>query len=166
MSFNDIVTRVYRETVASYHGAAVPRAELIASAEATLMIELNAGRLELDVGAAIRAALTQADERDGRAADRVLARAARGDVMLTDDDLDLVVTLGSGMRKAWRDVRREDLEAMNSERYQNYKKVRESYQVFNADVLAVLPVLAKYGTFGAAHAAGGFPPPPAREAAA
>ena len=166
MEFNDIVTRVYRETVASYHGSAVPRSELIESAQATLMIEVRAGRLTVDPEAAVRAALTRADERDGRAADRVLARAARGEVMLTEDDLDFVVTLGGGMRKAWRDVRREDLEAMNAERYENYRKVRSAYLEFNENVVAVLPVLDRYGTVGAAHAAGGFPPAPRGEAAA
>lgn len=158
MSFKETVARVYRETTASYNGAPVQRAEIIESAAASLLIEVRAGRLAIDTESAIRAALMQADESDGRAADRIIARAARGEVPLSEDDLDVIVTLGKGYRKPWRDVTANDLTAMNQLRFDNVQKTRDAYSVFNADVLAIRGLLEEYGTFGEAFEAGGFPP--------
>lgn len=160
MSFKETVARVYRETVETYHGVPAARAEVFETAAAAILTDVRAGRLQIDAEAAVHAALLDADAADKRAADRVLARAARGEVMLTDDDLDLVVALGHGMRKQWRDVTPADLDAMNFQRFENYRKVREAYQVFNADLLMVRPIVERFRTFGAAQAAGGFPPAP------
>lgn len=162
MSFKETVARIYREHAAHYKGAPVPRAELIESATADLLIEVRAGRLTIDSESAIRAALMQADESDGRAADRIIARAARGEVPLSESDLDVIVTLGKGMRKPWGAVTAEDIDAMNSLRFENMRKTREAYSAFNADVLAIRDLLKEHGTFGAAYAAGGFPPAEAK----
>lgn len=158
MSFKETVSRVYREHGALYKDAPVPRSEIVESATADLMIEVKAGRLEIDAEEAIRAALMQADESDGRAADRILARAARGEVPLAADDLDVIVTLGKGMRKPWGSITAEDVDAMNQLRFENMRKTRDAYSAFNADVMAIREVLKEHGTFGAAFEAGGFPP--------
>ena len=158
MSNKETITRVYREAVASYGEDGVDRPEAIESALATLMVEVRAGRLEIDVERALRAELQKADESDGRAADAILKRAAFGQVPLVDDDLDVIVTLGGGLRKAWRDVTTDDLLQMNTIRYENFRKVRDSYSEFNSAYLAVRQTVLKYRTFGEAWMAGGFPP--------
>lgn len=158
MSYKQTVARVYRESVALYGLAGVNRQEAIEAATATIHAEILSGRLRLDVESAIRASLVKADEADGRSADAILKRAAAGDVPLTSADMDVVVTLGAGLRKQWADVRVADLDAMNDIRFKNFKAARDSYSEFNAAVIAVRPVLFEYLTFGAAFDAGGFPP--------
>lgn len=157
MSFKETVARVYREHAATYAGE-VPRAELIEGATASLLVEVRAGRLAIDEESAIRAALVKADEADGKSADRIISKAARGEVPLVADDLDVVVTLGGGMRKTFWLVTNADVDQMLEVRNRNYAKVRDSFRDFRMDVDAILPVLEKYGTFGAAFEAGGFPP--------
>ena len=153
-----IPARIYRETVQSYKGADVTREEIIQQATATVMNEIRAGRYTLDIETAVRRELIRADESDGKIGDRYITRAARGDVPLIDDDLDVVVTLGAGRRKCWRDVEPQDLIQMREIRFRNYQSVRDAFQEFAADLEAVLPVVRQHGTFGAAVEAGGFPP--------
>lgn len=157
MSFKDTVARVYREHTAAYAGQ-VNRAEVFESATAALMVEVRAGRLAIDQEAAIRAALVAADESDGRAADRIIARAARGDVPLVAADLDVVVTLGGGMRKTFWNVTDADIDQMIEIRHANYVKVRDSFRQFRDDAHRVQWSVREHGTFGAAWDAGGFPP--------
>ena len=158
MTAKTTVQRVWRETIASYGPAGIARPEALESATATLMVEVRAGRLEVDVERALRAQLTSVDEADGRAADSIIERAAYGQDQLLPDDLDVVVTLGRGMRKAWRDITPEDIEQMIEVRYENYRKVWESFDRFNQAARRVRMVVAEHGTVGAAWEAGGFPP--------
>ena len=158
MNTKDTITRVYREAVASYGPEGINRPEAIESAAATLLVEVRAGRLDIDMESAIRAELRKVDEYDGRAADAIIERAAYGAEPLTADDLDVVVTLGRGLRKAWRDVSPADLEQMNEIRYDNYRKVRTSFEKFNTAVGRIKQVVLDHGTVGAAYEAGGFPP--------
>lgn len=157
MSFKETVSRVYREHAATYAGQ-VTRAELIESATASLMVEVRAGRLTVNAESAIRAALVKADESDGRSADRIISRAARGDVPLVVSDLDVVVTLGGGMRKAFWTLTDTDLDQMIEVRRANFVKVRESFHEFRVDAQIVQWAVREHGTFGAAFQAGGFPP--------
>ena len=158
MSNKEIITRVYREAVASYGRDGADRAEAIESALSTLMVEVRAGRLQLDLERALRKELQAADESDGRSADAILKRAAYGDMPLVDADLDVIVTLGAGRRKAWHDVTPADLKLMNDIRFENYRKVKSSYSEFNAAYMVVREVVFEHRTFGEAHVAGGFPP--------
>ncbi|MBK0420389.1 hypothetical protein JD276_15275 [Leucobacter sp. CSA1] len=166
MSNREIITRVYREAVMSYGDDGVDRPEAIESALATLMVEVRAGRLEVDVERALRSELQKADEADGRSADAILQRAAYGEVPLLAEDLDVIVTLGGGRRKAWCDVTPLDLKQMNDIRFENYRKVKRSYLDFNAAYMKVRDVVLQHQTFGAAWKAGGFPPAEASEAVA
>ncbi len=166
MSNKETITRVYREAVASYGDKGVNRPEAIESALATLMVEVRAGRLEVDLERALRAELVRADESDGRSADAILRRAAYGEFPLVADDLDVIVTLGGGRRKAWDDVTPSDLKQMNDIRFENYRKVKESYSAFNAAYMVVRGVVFEHRTFGDAWRAGGFPPAAQGEAVA
>ena len=158
MSTENTVQRVWRETVASYGAAGVNRREAVEAAENTLMIEVNAGRLELDLRRAVRSELHRVDEADGRAADSMIERLAYGQTPLVLDDLDYVVTLGGGLRKAWRDVTPPDLEAMVELRQANFDKARKSVHTFRVGVALIRETVFRHGTVGAAFEAGGFPP--------
>lgn len=163
---NDMIQRVWRETVASYGPEGIYRPEAVEAATATIMVEVRAGRFEIDLERAVRREIVRADEKDGRAADAIIWRAAYGMVPLMTADLDVIVTLGAGMRKAWRDVTREDLDLMVEVRYENYRKVRTAFESFNESVARIRRTVADHGTVGAAFDAGGFPPADAKEAAA
>ena len=156
----ETITRVYRETEGLYGVEGVARQEAVESGVATLMVEFNAGRLDIDVERYFRRRLIEADETDGRSADLILSRAAFGQVPLVAADLDVVVTLGNGLRKQWADVTLADLTAMNAIRYQNYKQAEKAYNDFNSAFIRLREVMLHHGTFGAAYEADGFPPVP------
>lgn len=158
MSANDTIQRVWRETVASYGKSGVSRREAVEAAENTLMVEYRSGRLDLDVRRAVRAELRRADESDGRAADGTLERLAYGHQPLVTAELDMVVTLGGGLRKAWRDVNPADLESMVELRRANVTAALKADSKFRAAVARVRPVVFEHGTVGAAFDADGFPP--------
>lgn len=158
MSINHTIRRIYRETIASYGADGITRREAMEAAAATVMVEVNAGRLSLDLENAVHAELRRVDEADGRDADAIINRISFGQVPITEDDLDVVVTLGKGLRKAWRDVTGDDLVQMRELRRENYLKAKGAFDEFAANVNRLLPVLFEYRTVGEAHAAGGFPP--------
>lgn len=166
MSTNDTIRRIYRETIASYGNSGVSRIEAVEAATATVMVEINAGRLQLDLESAVRAELRKADEADGNTADLIIGRLAYGQIPLDDADLDVVVTLGGGMRKVWADVTGDDLVRMRELRRENYLKAKGAFDEFAASVAMILPVLMEFGTVGAAQSAGGFPPATSKAAAA
>ena len=158
MPTNDTIRRIYRETIATYGSDGVDRQEAMESALATVMVEIRAGRLELNLEHAVLSELRKADEADGRSADAIIDRLAYGLVPLTDDDLDVVVTLGKGRRKPWGSVTGDDLVQMREIRRENYLKAKGAFDEFAASVNRLLPVLFEYRTVGIAHRNGGFPP--------
>jgi len=162
----ETITRVYRETVGLYGDNGVNRTDAVESGVATLMVEYQAGRLDVDVERYFRRRLIEADEKDGRNADTIIRRAAFGQVPLHVSDLDVVVTLGAGLRKQWADVTVGDLQAMNAIRHQNFKQAEAAYDQFNSAMIRIREVVLEHGTFGAAFEAGGFPPAAASKSAA
>ena len=158
MSYDNTVQRIYRETIASYGASGVNRREAVEAAENTIMVEVTAGRLHLDMRKAVRAELRKVDEADGRAADNLIERLAYGQAPVVSSDLDVVVTLGKGMRKAWHDVVPSDLVVMVDLRQENVNKARESMRTFRTAVARIRETVLEYGTVGAAFEAGGFPP--------
>ena len=156
MPTNQTIRRVYREAIDSYGNHGVKREEAVESAVATLLVEHRAGRLDIDIEAAIRAEVIRADETDGRSADGLLRRIADGSVPLVEADFDVVVTLGKGQRKSWRYVTADDLATMVEVRYENYKKVRAAFDEFNVNVSFVLARIEGHGFMYAAFEAGAF----------
>lgn len=158
MSTENTIQRVWRETVASYGAAGVNRREAVEAAENTLMVEIAAGRLTLDTRRAVRSELRRIDEADGRAADSMIEKLAYGQTALIAADLDVIVTLGKGRRKAWHDVVPADLAAMVELRQENVNKARASMEAFRMAVARIRETVFVHGTVGAAFEAGGFPP--------
>lgn len=157
MNTSETITRVYREAVASYGACGVIRREAEESALATLMVEVHAGRLRIDFEKALLAEIRKADEADGRTADGMLRRMTAGDVPLTLDDFDVIVTLGGGLRKPWGAVDPvSDLKSMNEIRYKNYRAAHDAFHEFNGNVLTVQQMCAGYETMRAAYDGGAF----------
>lgn len=160
--FQTEVQRVYRATVAHAGLDGTLRQPAITAATEELLDMHARGELKVPVEDAIRAALTRADVSDGRLTDRVLRAASRGEFALTEDGdpmLDIVVTLGSGLRKQWRFVTRADLMTMDAERYRNVRNVQTAYDEWRSMYDVWLPVLDRHGSFGDAVESGDLPDP-------
>lgn len=166
--WSDTITRIYREALVESGPDGADRQEVLIVAGARIATEIRAGRLGYTLDSFIRSELIKVDESDGKKADAIIRAAAtgQGSFELTDAALEVVVTLGNGRRKVWRDVGVDDLAVMNDVRYRNYKAVRDSYQDWFKSYRAIVPVVLEFKTFGAAVAAGGFPPKTAQASAA
>lgn len=152
----ETIRRVYRDTITRHGAAGVKRENAIEEALTELLAMHETGSLALDAKRALRAELMRADEHDGKSADGFLKRMAIGGVPLIDDDLDVVVTLGAGLRKLWRDVTATDIASMVRVRRENYRAARASYQEFESNAATVQQILAEHRTVGDATAAGAF----------
>lgn len=156
--FADAVRTEYRNAVAKIGSTAtdVNKLDAFAHAAEALRQRIHSGELELPIDDALHAALKVADEKDGRAADNILARIARGEIgldMWPDPLLDVVVTLGGGRRKAWKHVTADDLSSMVELRKHNTNAARRAERRFIKDVTAVYDQLVSAGTVGAMVAA-------------
>lgn len=156
MTTSNIYSRVWFETIDAGRENISTCLDSEETAAAAIMIEVQAGRFEVDMKKAIIAELRKVDAAHGRAADALLAKIAAGNTPLVMQDLELVVTLGGGRRKTWFYVNADDLDAMNDIRYRNYRSARDSFQEFNGNVIAVRPIVSEFGTLGAAFEAGAF----------
>ncbi|MEV8339247.1 hypothetical protein [Leucobacter sp. NPDC077196] len=82
---------------------------------------------------------------------------ATGEVPLTLEDFEVVVTLGGGLRKPWSMIDPDvDLTLMNEIRYKNYRAARDSFHEFNSNVLTVKGMCSGYGTMLDAFEGGAF----------
>lgn len=153
ITFHDAVTNAYRETVArmATKSEAVNRQDAFAYASEIVRQQIHDGLIDVPIEDAIHAALTAADSRDGQAADKIISQIARGELGLDlwpDPRLDMVVVLGEGNRKVWRDVTAYDLQLMVELRKQNTNAARRSERRFIKDVAAVYDDLVTAGTIG------------------
>lgn len=151
--FKQAVTQEYRSAITRLGGKAadVNKLDAFAHAAEAIRERLHSGELELPIEDAIHAALEVADNRDGRAADGILAKIARKEIGLDlwpDPMLNVVVTLGGGRRKAWKHVTPPDLTTMAELRKQNTNAARRSERRFIKDVAAVYDDLVLAGSVG------------------
>lgn len=153
VTFHDAVTATYRDVVArmANKSEAVNRQDAFAHAAEIVRQQIHDGLIDIPIEDAIHAALTAADSRDGQAADKIIGQIARGELGLDlwpDPRLSLVVVLGEGNRKVWRDVTAYDLKLMVELRKQNTNAARRSERRFLKDVAAVYDDLVTAGTVG------------------
>lgn len=161
----DEVARIYRAEIAKHGPDGADRKEVMASAAARIERMIREDGLQYSLSRYVRSELLRADEADGKRADDIIRVAATGQGAFESVDLDVAVTLGRGRRKLWRDVRADDLRSMNAVRFRNFQDVKKSYDAWFRNYRLALPVLVEFETFGAAVAAGGFPPKTASAAA-
>jgi hypothetical protein len=156
------VTKILRN--AHEAGDRVKLAQAVGMVEARIRQRINAGELVYDTDAAlthaVKAEVERWDSAQGKSADAVLRRTARGELALNmeEDDpfLDTVVTLGRGWRKLWRHVTANDLREMYELRVENHKRQTESLKQFEQDYYIAQPILMEYGTVEEAIRAGAF----------
>lgn len=153
VTFHEVVTAEYRHAVATYGSATahVDKLDMFARAAEAIRERIHSGELELPIEDAIHAALSAADSRDGQAADNILAKIARGEIGLNlwpDPQLDVVVILGRGRRKAWKHVTADDLSDMADLRNQNTRAARRAERRFLRDVESVYSDLITAGSVG------------------
>ena len=151
--FNQAVTHEYRRAITNLGGknADVNKLDAFAFATEAIRERIHSGELELPIDDAIHAALATADNKDGRAADGILAKIARGEIgmdMWPDPLLEVVVTLGGGRRKAWKQVTADDLRLMADLRKQNTNAARRSERRFLKDIETVFDDLVLAGSIG------------------
>lgn len=163
LDWDTTVSRIYREVVADSAAEGIDRQVAYDTAVARLVRMIRSGALDLPMDVAVRAALDRADDRDARRADSVLRRIAAGETSLLtevgDPLLDVIVKLGGGRRKAWRDVTAEDLQVMTELRAKNARIVVESFSQWREDAATVLLGLGgQHESLGAAVEAGVFTP--------
>lgn len=156
----DAFRTVYREVTAEFGPDGGNRSDILDRAAERLAAQVRSGMVEFDYASAIRAELVKVDESEGKRADNIIRAAAtgQGEFQITTEVLDVVVTLGAGLRKQWRDVTAKDLEAMNEIRYRNYRNVKSSYEEWFQHYRSIRAVVFKFATFGVAVEQGGFPP--------
>lgn len=159
-SFEQAVETVYREVVAEAGEEPVKRQEAFDVAAERIGQLILDGVVTVPHDQAVRAALMSADERDGKAVDRVLSALSAGQESLGYDGdpfLDTVVVLGDGLRKSFRFVSLDDMAEMDRLRYQNLHRAQESYHRWREQYEGWSQCVRRHGTVGAAVAAGDVP---------
>lgn len=124
---------------------------------------IDNGELQIDLDAMtdryIRTKLKEADESDGRAADKIIAKLIRGQETFDiegEDFLDVMVTLGDGLRKPWKNVGTEDIFTMYEIRADNMRKQEEAFKKFTEDMRSLSRALNGFNSIGEAWRAGKF----------
>lgn len=110
------------------------------------------GELEIPVTDIINAVLIKADEKDGSATDSAIRSFASGQFHIDfegDSLLAMVVTLGRGKRKLWRDFTVDDLTELDRLRFRNVASVQTAYAEWRESFDVLLPQLLAAGTIGA-----------------
>lgn len=157
--FSHTVNKIYQKHLSYFGSDGAQLRDVMDAARPEIRMMIESGELSVDLDGVIDAELLAVDESNGKQADRVLAQLANGQETFTfdaDPMLDVVVTLGKGMRKQWRDITSSDLRLMDELRYQNVRKQQEAYGVWRSVFAPVAAVLIRFDTVGAAVAAGAF----------
>lgn len=157
--FSQTVNRIYQKHLARFGAEGAQLRDVMDSARPEIRMMIDSGELAIDIDGVIDAELLSVDSSNGKQADRVLAHLADGEGSLyVDGDpmLDVVVTLGKGLRKQWRDITSADLVLMDELRYQNVRKQQNAYSTWRSVFAPVAAALVPFGTIGDAVAAGVF----------
>lgn len=159
-TFNEYATQYYHQLIARNDGA--DRAEMLAEAasEAALAVEMK-HCLPPEATTAARAAINEYDDRQGRAADKILAALAGGDVdtptgYRSAEIKRTIAVLGNGRRKLVGALTSEDLDYMIENRRTNHARATASLATFSENVNAVSPAITLHGTVAGALDAGEF----------
>lgn len=157
--FSSAVSRILQQTFAEFGNDRVQLRDVMEVAHPRVKALIESGELSIDIDGVIDAEMLAVDSAHGKLADRVLAQLANGLETLTIDEdpmLDVIVTLGKGLRKQWRHINSEDLILMDNLRYDNMRKQQDAYGAWRAVYSPVAAVLIRYDSLESAVAAGAF----------
>ena len=163
--FSQTVNRIYQQHLARFGSDGAQLRDVMDSARPEIRMLLESGELSIDIDGVIDAELLSVDASNGKQADRVLTQLANGQNSLgidADPMLDVVVTLGKGLRKQWRDITPDDLFLMDQLRFDNVRKQQDAYSQWRQSYSPVAAVLLHFATIGDAVAAGAFTTPERR----
>lgn len=159
-TFNEYATQCYHQLIARNEDG--DRAALLAEAatEAALAVEAK-HCLPPEATTAARAAINEYDDRQGRAADKILAALADGDVdtptgWRSQEIKRTIAVLGNGRRKLIGQLTADDLDYMVENRRANHARATASLAAFSENVNAVSPTVTLHGTVSDALDAGEF----------
>lgn len=161
-TFIEYATQQYHQIIAANEDVDLADAR----AEAASQAALAAGRycLKPDATQAARAAIDDYDARQRRAADKVLAALADGNVdtptgYRSAEIKRTIATLGNGRRKLIGQLTAADLDYMTENRRINHAKATAALIDWEDNVNAVSPAITLHGTISAALDAGEFRAP-------
>ena len=159
-SFIEYATQYYHQLIAKNDGA--DRAALMAEASSQAALAVETRQCEPpEATTAARAAITEYDDRQGRAADKILAALADGNIdtptgYRSAELKRTIAVLGKGQRKLIGDLTADDLNYMVENRRANHAKATESLAAFSENVNIVSPAVTLHGSIKAALDAGEF----------
>lgn len=160
-SFNEYASQYYHQLISATDGGA-DRAEAMAEASAQAALAVDAKLCyPPEATQAARAAINEYDDKQGRAADKILAALATGAVdqptgYRSAEIKRTIAVLGKGRRQLIGSLTAQDLEYMVENRTVNHAKAGIALVTFTENVGTVSPTIAEHGTIGAALDAGEF----------
>lgn len=145
------IAAVYRTTVGdlTVSESDVARKTAVAHASIVLRDMYMNEEIFIPIEEILNAALIRVDERDGGQADAAIRALRMGQGELRIDGvsiLTLVVTLGGGRRKLWRDFNVADLDELDRLRYQNVANAKAAYDEWRDNYEAIYDDLLTAGT--------------------
>jgi hypothetical protein len=156
----DTVDRIYTDVVAGANPeVGISVQDAFDEAADRIQVLIDDGDLKPPTREVILTALRDVDRRHGKHADRLIEMTATGQAEFDLGDtpaLRIVVTLGLGVRKVWRDCTEDDLVAMDENRYRNLHNAQASYDRWRESYEPVRRAVRRYVTIGGAVAAGAF----------
>lgn len=159
-SFNEYASQYYHQLIAR-SGGTIDRAEAMAESAAQAALAVGKYCQPPEATQAARAAINEYDDRQGRAADKILAALASGEVdrptgYRSEEIKRTIAVLGNGRRKLIGALTAEDLDYMVENRTINHAKAGAALATFTENVGVVSPTVTEYGTLGDALDAGEF----------
>lgn len=161
-TFVEYATQHYHQIIASNSDVDLADARAEAASQAALAV----GRycLAPDATQAARAAINDYDDRQRKAADKILAALADGNVdtptgYRSAEIKRTIATLGNGRRKLIGQLTAADLDYMTENRRINHAKATAALIEWEDNVNSVSPTITLHGTISAALDAGEFRSP-------
>lgn len=156
-TLEEAATQIYQDIINEAGDDGIGRQDASDQTVERLRYMVDMSMIDLPLDKMLKSAVMSVDDKQGKAADRVLERIARGEHTLElpgDTFLRTVVVLGKGHRKTWRFITGYDLNLMNEERMSQARAQVEASKRFNDMYTSILPTILRYRTVGGAYDAG------------
>lgn len=146
--FEVYTTETYRQIVAAADpDEGINRQEAMDLALTKILAAIERGDIKPDMTDTVKRALLNADDQQGKRADKLIRTFLVGQEMLSiDDDLNTVVILGAGRRKLWRHCTPDDLILMDKLRYENYRNAHAAYDQWREGYTAAFTAVMQHQT--------------------
>lgn len=152
------VTATYQAVIAESAADGTSKTEASKIATQRILDAIENGDVKIDLLEVIMRAIDHADKNSGKKADKLIADLVAGRFKLfdIDEDLESVVILGRGERKAFRYLTADDLEKMDELRYENKRRQEEAYYKWRQVFVPCRNVVRRFEHIGHAFESGAF----------